>query len=360
VKNTRNIYALSKGKSKPDSMDPDSLPERRITMKRLGFLAKAGTLCFIFAVVLIFSTGPGVQAADSYPAKPIKLIVPWGAGGGTDALMRVVAHFATKYLDQPMVVVNIPGVGGTLGARQGKDAKPDGYTLTATHESVISSYIVGVSDFNYSDFIPIANLTLTPAMVAARADATWNDIKDLVADAKKKPGTIKFGATLGSTSHFFPLDIAYKAGIEFKIVGYEGTAKRQAALLGGFIDLGESNPAAGKKYFQAKKLKPLGIATEARHPLLPDVPTLREQGVDVLLGVNRGICAPLNTPPEIVAKLSDVLKNVSEDPAFVKKINELGSDVKYRDQNAYKAYIENETQRLDMLAREFNVKAKKN
>jgi tripartite-type tricarboxylate transporter receptor subunit TctC len=297
--------------------------------------------------------------ADEYPGKPIKLIVPWGAGGGTDALMRVIAHFAGQQLGQPMVVVNVPGVGGTMGARQGKDAKPDGYTLTATHESVISSRIVGVSDFDYRDFIPIANLTLTPAMVAAQPDAPWNDMKDMIADAKKNPATIKFGATLGSTSHFFPLDIAHQAGIEFKIVGYEGTAKRQAALLGGFIDLGESNPAAGKKYFEAKKLKPLGIATEERHELLPDVPTLKEQGVNVLFAVNRGICAPLNTPQPITDKLSAVFAMIARDPKFIQKIASLGSDVKYRDQAGYQAYIKAETERLDMLAQKFNVKAEK-
>ena len=315
-------------------------------------------LISLFVFCLVFLGATSAIAAD-YPTKSIKLIVPWGAGGGTDALMRVVAHFATKHLGQSMVVVNVPGVGGTLGARQGKDAKPDGYTLTATHESVISSSIVGVSDFDYSNFIPIANLTLTPAMVAAQPNAAWNDMKDMIAEAKKKPGTIKFGATLGSTSHFFPLDIAYQAGIEFKIVGYEGTAKRQAALLGGFIDLGESNPAAGKKYFEAKKLKPLGIATEKRHRLLPDVATLKEQGIDVLFAVNRGVCAPLNTPQPIIDKLSEVFAKVAQDPEFIAKIATLGSDVKYRDHSAYKAYIKEETARLEMLAQKFNVKAKK-
>ena len=321
-------------------------------MKKYVKLIGLSVLC------LVFLSGT-MTFADEYPAKPIKLIVPWGAGGGTDALMRVIAHFAGKYLGQPMVVVNVPGVGGTMGARQGKDAKPDGYTLTATHESVISSRIVGVSDFDYSDFIPIANMTLTPAMVAAQPNAPWNDMKDMIATAKKSPATIKFGATLGSTSHFFPLDIANQAGIEFKIVGYEGTAKRQAALLGGFLDLGESNPAAGKKYFEAKKLKPLGIATEERHVLLPDVPTLKEQGVNVLFAVNRGICAPLKTPQPVIDKLSSVLAKISQDPEFIEKIASLGSDVKYRDQAGYQAYIKEETGRLDMLAQKFNVKAKK-
>ena len=313
-----------------------------------------GLLTALALVVVL--AGP---ASAEYPDKPIKLIVPWAAGGGTDALQRVIAHFVGQELGQPMVVVNAPGVGGTLGARQGKDAKPDGYTLTGTHESVISSKIVGVVEFGYEAFIPIANMTLTPGMVAARADAPWNDMKEMVADAKKAPGKIKFGATLGSTSHFFPLEIAHKAGIEFNVVGYEGTAKRQAALLGGFIDLGESNPAAGKKYFEAKKLKPLGIATEKRDPLLPDVPTLKEQGYDVLLGVNRGVCAPLGTPDEIVKKLSDAFAKVAKNPEFIKKINELGSDVYYRNAEDYKAYIKTETERLTKLAEIFKIAAKK-
>lgn len=310
------------------------------------------------AMALFIALTMGGTALAEYPDKPVKLLVPWGAGGGTDAIMRVIAHYTGEELGQPMVVVNVPGVGGTLGSRQGKDAKPDGYTLTATHESVISSKIVGVVEFGYEAFIPIANLTLTPAMVAARADAPWNDMKSLVADARNQPGKIKFGATLGSTSHFFPLEIADKAQIRFNIVGYEGTAKRQAALLGGFIDLGESNPAAGKKYFEAKKLKPLGIATELRHPLLPDVPTLKEQGLDVLLGVNRGVCAPLNTPETIIAKLSQTFAAVAKNPGFIKKIDELGSDVAYRDAAAYKVYIEAETRRLDRLAATFNIKKK--
>ncbi len=327
-------------------------------MKKLGIFKTGAVFFLALSVAVVFAAGQTL-AADKYPSKPIQLIVPWKAGGGTDALMRIVAHFAGKYLDESMVVVNVPGVGGTMGARQGKDAKPDGYTLIATHESVISSYITGVADFNYANFIPISNMTATPAIVAARKDAPWNTMKDLIAEAKKNPGKVKFGATLGSTSHFFPLEIAQSGGIKFKIVGYEGTADRQAALLGGFIDLGESNPAAGRKYFEAKKLKGLGIATEKRHPLLPDMPTLQEQGIDVFFAVNRGVCAPLKTPQAIIDKLAATFKKVSEDPEFVKRIGELGTDVVYRDPAAYKAYIDKSTQVWSSLAEQIGLKKKK-
>jgi tripartite-type tricarboxylate transporter receptor subunit TctC len=180
-------------------------------------------------------------------------------------------------------------------------------------------------------------------------------MKELIADAQKRPGQITFGATLGSTSHFVPLEVAHAAGIEFKIVGYEGTADRQTALLGGFIDLGESNPASGKKYFEAKKLKAMGIATAKRHPMSPDVPTLREQGLDVIIQVNRGICAPLNTAKPIVDKLVSASQKASADPEFIKKIEDLGTSVNFLPAEAYKAHIEKETQKYTALAKKFGV-----
>jgi tripartite-type tricarboxylate transporter receptor subunit TctC len=323
---------------------------------------KVKSLAILFFAVILacgLSTAKGDALAGEYPEKAVKLIVPWKAGGDTDVLMRVIAHYAGKYLGEPMVVVNVGGVGGTLGARQGKDARPDGYTLTATHESVITSKIVGVAEFNYSSFIPLANMVSTPGIIAARPNAPWNNMKELIADAKKRPGQITFGATLGSTSHFVPLEIAYAAGIEFKIVGYEGTADRQTALMGGFLDLGESNPASGKKYFEAKKLKALGIAMDKRHPMLPDLPTLKEQGLDVIIGVNRGISAPLNTPKPIVDKLVSALRKTSEDPEFVKKIENLGTSVRFLPTEEYKAHIQKETQRYTALAKQFGVEGLK-
>jgi tripartite-type tricarboxylate transporter receptor subunit TctC len=326
---------------------------KKVKIKSLAILFFTLILCCSFPVE------KGSVFAGEYPEKAVKLIVPWKAGGDTDVLMRVIAHYAGKYLGQPMVVVNVGGVGGTLGARQGKDARPDGYTLTATHESVITSKIVGVAEFNYSSFIPLANMVNTPGIIAARPNAPWNNMKELIADAKKRPGQITFGATLGSTSHFVPLEVAHAAGIEFKIVGYEGTADRQTALMGGFLDLGESNPASGKKYFEAKKLKALGVAMDKRHPMIPDLPTLKEQGLDVLIGVNRGICAPLNTPKPIVDKLVSALRKTSEDPEFVKKIENLGTSVRFLPTEEYKAHIQKETQRYMALAKQFGVEGLK-
>ena len=303
------------------------------------------------ALVIVF----GSSAFAEYPEKPVQLIVPWKAGGGTDALFRVVAHYAGKYLGQPVVIVNVPGVGGTLGARQGKDSKPDGYTLTATHESVISSYLSGVSEFNYSNFIPIANMAVNPIVVSAKYDAPWKNMTDLIADAKKKPGQIKYGVTLGSTSHFMALYVGSQTGTEFKVVGYEGTAPRRAALLGGHIELTDNSAGAIKKYEQAKKMRGLGITSGKRHHLAPNIATLKEQGIDVLFGVNRGVCAPLGTPAPVVAKIAKALKQVHDDAEYRAKLEKIGSIPKYMDAAGYKAYIVEATGIYTDLAKKFGL-----
>jgi len=323
-------------------------------MKKLGIFTKSLALLVALSMAIVFTAGQAL-AADNYPSKPVQLIVPWKAGGGTDALFRVVAHYAGKYLGQPVVIVNVPGVGGTMGARQGKDAKPDGYTLTATHESVISSYLSGVSEFNYSNFIPIANMAVNPIVVSANWDAPWKNMTDLIADAKKSPGKIKYGVTLGSTSHFMALYVGSQTGVDFKIIGYEGTAPRRAALLGGFIDLTDNSAGAIRKYEQAKKMRGLGITSEKRHHLCPDVATLKEQGIDVLFGVNRGVCAPLGTPAPVVAKISKALKQVHDDAEYRAKLEKIGSIPKYMDAAGYKAYIEEATGIYIDLAKKFGL-----
>lgn len=321
-------------------------------------MKKFTKLCASFAAATTIFATTAVStaiASSDYPNKPVQLIVPWGAGGDTDAVMRVIAHYTGKHLGQTVVVVNVPGVGGTLGLRQGKDARPDGYTLIATHESVISSQTVGVIDFGFDSFIPLANLTTTPMMIAARADAPWDNMKELVADVQENSKEVTFGATLGSISHFFPLEVGMNAGIDFKIVGYEGTANRQAALLGGFLDLGESNPSSGLAYFESNKLKPLGIATDKRDPLLPEVQTLAEQGIDVQFGIHRGIVAPLGTPDEVVEKLNEALARVANDPEFEAKLNELGTDLSYMDSAQFQNYIDEQTAKTEELAKQVGI-----
>ncbi|MFQ5973446.1 MAG: Bug family tripartite tricarboxylate transporter substrate binding protein, partial [Alphaproteobacteria bacterium] len=251
-----------------------------------------------FATVAPFSS----TLAQDLPCGTAKLIVPWNAGGGTDVIFRIIAEAANKAgADPQLQVVNIGGQGGNKGAKEAVRAKPDGCTLFAIHQSAITSYFTARVDFTWDAFEPIALLTRTPPIIGAQPDVPYNNLGDLVAAAKESPGTILTGATLGSTSHFWFLLLEDAADIQLKYVPYEGTRERMTALLAKNIDLGEINLAAAVQYIQTDELKALGIFTADRNPQIPDVPTLTEQGIELVAGTDRGVVAPEGTPPEVLA-----------------------------------------------------------
>jgi tripartite-type tricarboxylate transporter receptor subunit TctC len=143
-------------------------------------------------------------AFAAYPDRPIKLIVPWAAGGDTDVIYRTFAPLMEKQLGGTIVVANVGGASGTKGANEAKNSPPDGYTIFAIHDSIHSTYFTGVAEVNYHDFEPLCLVSSTPSIVTASPKTSWADMKALLADAKARPGQITVGATLGSTSHFFP------------------------------------------------------------------------------------------------------------------------------------------------------------
>src|SRR6187397_1355923 len=267
-----------------------------------------------YALFLAAALAPlAVHAA--YPDRPIKLIVPWPAGGDTDNIFRPFAPLLQKSVGQPVVIANVAGASGTKGAKEVKDSPADGYTLYAVHDYIHSTYYAGVADVMYSDFEPICLISSTASVLTASPKTPWSDWKGLVADAKARPGQISVGATLGSTSHFFPALIEKAAGIKFKYVSYEGLAPRMNAILGGHVDLTDANMTQKGKV-EAGQLKFIAIATEKRNPEMPNVPTLKELGVNVVYDVNRGIMVPKGTPPEAIAKLQAGCAAAVKDPSF--------------------------------------------
>ncbi|MGH8704665.1 MAG: tripartite tricarboxylate transporter substrate binding protein [Burkholderiales bacterium] len=273
-------------------------------------------------------------AFAQYPDRPIKLIVPWAAGGDTDSIYRAFQPLFQKHVGGTMVVANVGGASGTKGAKEAKDSPPDGYTIFAIHDSIHSTYYTGVSDVNYTDFEPLCLVSSTPSILTASPKTPWKDMRALIADAKTRPGQIVTGATLGSTSHFFPALVEKAAGIKLKYVSYEGTAPRMNALLGGHIELAESN-LTQKGKADAGELKFLAIASEKRHPEVPNVPTLKELGVDVVYAVNRGLVAPKGTPAEAVAKLASACAAAAKEAAFADAMKKQGTDVRLLDRKGY-------------------------
>ncbi len=262
----------------------------------------------------------------AYPERPLKLIIPWPAGGDTDIILRIVANGVQKHLGQPVVPTNIGGASGTKGAAEARKSPPDGYTIYAVHDYIHTTHYTGVSDINYWDFEPICLATSTQSILTASPKTPWKNFKEMVEDAKKRPEQIAVGVTLGSRTHFFPAWIANEAKIKFKYVSYEGTAQRTTALLGGHVDMGESNLTQHDKV-KAGQLKFLAISAEKRHPEVPDVPTLKEVGVNVVYPTNRGLMAPKGTPEAVLAKLEDACAKATKDPEFAAQMQKQATDV---------------------------------
>src|SRR5918992_1366356 len=280
----------------------------------------------------------GFSAAAAYPDRPVKMVVPWAAGGDTDNIFRPFGQQFQKHLGQTVVITNVGGASGTRGAKEAKDSAPDGYTLYAVHDYIHSTYWAGVADVKYTDFEPICMISSTPSVLTASPKTPWKTMQELINDAKKRPGEITVGATLASTSHFFPALIEKATGAKFKYVSYEGLAPRMNAILGGHVDLTDSN-LTQKGKVEAGQLKFIGIATEKRHPEMPSVPTLKELGVNVVYDVSRGVMVPKGTPADVIAKLGSSCAAAAKEPEFAQAMKLQGTDVRYMDRAPYSKWL---------------------
>ena len=296
------------------------------------------TLCK-FTAVMVGAACVFAAYGAGYPDRPIKLIVPWAAGGDTDNIFRPFGQAFQKALGGATVVIaNIGGASGTTGAREAKNAPPDGYTLYAVHDYIHSTYYTGVSDVNYTDFEPICLISATPSILTASPKTKWTTLKELIDDAKARPGQISVGATLGSTSHFFPAIVEKEAKIKFKYVSYDGLAQRMNAILGGHNDLTDGN-LTQKGKVDAGQLKFLAIGTEKRSPELPNVPTFKELGYNVVYSVSRGVMAPKGTPNDVLAKLEGACAVAAKDPAYAASMKAQGTDVRYLDRKGFLEFL---------------------
>ena len=296
-------------------------------------------ICSMAVVLLGWVSGP-VMAAD-IPCKTAKLIVPWKAGGGTHVLFSIFEKTIQNLDVTPKIkVVTVPGQGGNKGAKEARKAKADGCTLFAIHQSAITSYLNGRIDFSFEAFDTVALLTSTPDILGAAGSAPWNTLAELDQAAKAAPETILTGATFGSTSQFMWLILEEKTGMKFKYVPFDGTRQRMTALLSNAIQLGTLNVASGRKYLENGDLKAYGIAAEERSKHLPDLPTLQEQGVDLVYALKRGIVAPKGTPADVIAHWSGVFKAAAEDADLLAQMDAKGTDINWVGPADYRAWAE--------------------
>jgi tripartite-type tricarboxylate transporter receptor subunit TctC len=270
-------------------------------------------------------------AAQTYPTKPVTIIVPFAAGGPTDIVARIVAEYFSKSLGQQFVVENVAGAGGTTGITRGAQAKPDGYTIMMGHMGTHGAAPGLYANLKYDptkDFEPIGMAAGTPILIVARKDFPAANLKEFVAKLKDPAAKVKQAhAGVGSVSFTTCTLLTSQLGVKGGITAaYRGTGPALNDLVGGQVDYMCDQIVNLVSQVKGGAIKAYGIATRERSPALPDVPTTIEAGLpDYQVSAWNALFAPKGTPPEIVAKLNETLVKALDDPATNKRLLELGS-----------------------------------
>ena len=265
------------------------------------------------------------QHAGAYPRRPIKLVVPFAAGGGSDTFGRVIQNAIETHrlLPERLVIINVPGAGGTIGSRRVKHARPDGYTLLLLHEGILTARHSGSAGYGAEAFVPIAGTGNATQVVAVSDDSPYSDLPSLMREASQNPDSIVFSANIGAPSHFAGLMLqSEQPGSKFRYTQTGGGAKRFAALQGGHADV-SSFSIAEYVQFKPSGIRALALLGPERHPDLPDLATASEQGFDVESQNMQFWWAPLGTPPDRVKTIADALAAAMQTDEVRKRLAEM-------------------------------------
>mgnify|MGYP003669372405 CR=1 FL=1 len=279
-------------------------------------------------------------AAQDYPERPVEFIVPWSPGGGSDTLMRLVAGNIQPHLGVELPIINMPGVGGTVGLREASRRKADGYTISQVHEGLLVATETGITDLAWSDFEPIALMTASPQYLVVHPTDDYGNLEEFVSYAKENPGEITIGVTLGGVPHLHAAMIEQAFDIQFSYVGYEGTGERVRALVGGNLDAAIGDISSSQEFVENGDLQFLAVGSPERVEETSDVPTFMELGADLELYVTRGIVMPKGAPQEARDKMEAALEALSKDETYIEQTNNAGASVMFRGQDGYRAYLE--------------------
>jgi len=274
----------------------------------------------------------GLTAAKGvYPTKPIKLVVPYNPGGGSDISARVFTKYAEEYFGQPIIVANISGAGGSVGGQEVLNSKPDGYTLFWHHGAMHVSYHTGIADFTWDNFTPVCQAAFSNGSIVVAKDAPWNTIEELMTYIKENPGKVHEAVTIGGTSHFggVEVDLATGGG-NLVFVSGGGDNEKITKLLGGFFEMTSLTTSAARDFLGAGKIKVLATAGSERDPYFPDIPTMQERGFDVTIVKDYGVFAPPGLPQDIANTISEIFKKMLEDERVIKDLDKVGVIPLYR------------------------------
>lgn len=303
-------------------------------------------------------TAPGAAQKSPYPTKPVKLIVPLAAGSTVERAFRAMAESIKPFFPQPIAVVARPGGGGGIGIAEVVTARPDGYTIGGSFSAALT-ILPNMSDVPYKmhDYQMVINLISMPSVFAVRADAPWKTMTEVLAYAKANPGKIRVGTSgSGTGAHFAFEAIKDLARVDMTHVPYDGDPPSVAALLGGHQEASITVPGTAIAQIQAKKLRALATTGAVRSPVMPEVPTLKELGLDYVRVSVIGVIVPKGTPEHVGQTLHDAFKKSVETDSFKAFAREACVDIDYRGPDEARKRLEADHAYYGDLVKKLNLK----
>ena len=329
------------------------------TMKKTRY---SGVLRRIGCTILMsLACIAGAKAQPAYPNKPVRIIVPFSAGGSGDVVTRLVAQALSIKLKQPFIVENKPGAGGAVGAQAAARATPDGYTLAfiSSGHTWLDAMNPGLGFHINKELEAIALLCSTPYVVLARKDAPFHSIAELVAYAKENPDKVTMAsAGVGTLTHLLPAWMMAETGIQLNHIPYPGTAPAMTALLGGQVDIYADPVATSAPHIHTGKVQALATTGNARVPSLSQVPTLKELGIPVAGETWFGLMAPRNTPRNIIDQLNIAVNEVLGDAAFRARMKEMSFTITPGTVESFSTFIDEQTKVWTEVVRQNKISVK--
>jgi len=310
-------------------------------------------ITFLVVAILVLLGAVPAGADEPFPSRTITIVNPYPPGGQADLSGRPFAAALAKVLKQPVIIANKPGAAGAVGMQSVAVAKPDGYMLLITVPSLhtlpeVDKLFGRAPTFTRDQFVPIARLNADPLIVAVNAERPWKSMKEVLDDARKRPGQITFAsAGLYGATHVPMEMILYAAGgLKMRHLPTAGGGPAMTAVLGGHADLLASTVGPATGHVKSGKIRPLAVTTVKRHESFPDVPTLKELGYDVEYYLWIGLFAPKATPAPIVKALRDATRQAVEDPTFRSALEKLSAPAAYQDADEFKPWLDADAARL--------------
>ena len=321
-----------------------------------------GKLSFWVMFILLVPLTMGAYGAGKFPEKPITLIVHASAGGGSDIFARTLAASVEKdkLFPQPLVVENKPGGSGAIAFAYVGGKKGDPYFLCTAVTSFLTTPMLRKLPVNYKNFTAIANFAFDEYMVIVKDDSKYKSMKDIVDDAKANPQKVSVGGTqLGSSDSICAYLIEKAKGIKLNYIVFNSGGEVNAALLGGHIDIAVSNPGEALELSKAKKVRTLGVFAEKRLVGAPDVPTLKEQGIDAIYVQNRGLVAPGGIPADARKALEEGLFKYTKTEIFKKYVKDNMLSEAWMDGETFGKWLEGENARYTEVLNQMGLLKKK-